>query len=411
MSHRHIDKLEVVLKVVERCNLACSYCYYFEGGDQSYKEKPPVVSINTIERLADFLKAGVKEAEIPAVVIVFHGGEPMMLKPKIFDEICSILKLALGSICQLKFSMQTNGTHITSTWLNLLSKHRVHVGVSIDGMKREQDKYRRFHNGRSSFSIVAKNYKILQEAQLNHQEIVDTISVLSADNDYSHLLKELNYKLGIDHFCFLLPDCSHDGGIPNGHSARDYGKVLCDIFDFWVSHRGIYIREVESLLQRFQLVTTKDKDKDKDKGKGPTRALIEAREYIQAIVVRSDGEIQMDDTFIPASKWRNSTPKFKLGEISLIQYLNHPIFDEISKYYNDPPGACKGCAWLNICNGGDLENRYSESNGFDNPSVYCAGLKMFYRKVALFLRRNGYPREILHARLKQNRLAVYEFLK
>ena len=41
----HIDSpvqfVEVILKTAERCNLNCSYCYFFHGGDDSYKKHPP----------------------------------------------------------------------------------------------------------------------------------------------------------------------------------------------------------------------------------------------------------------------------------------------------------------------------------------------------------------------------------
>ncbi|HEV2739171.1 MAG TPA: hypothetical protein VGU66_11380, partial [Candidatus Elarobacter sp.] len=38
------DFLSVVLKVAERCNLACPYCYFFFGGDDSYLLHPAFIS-------------------------------------------------------------------------------------------------------------------------------------------------------------------------------------------------------------------------------------------------------------------------------------------------------------------------------------------------------------------------------
>ena len=34
--------LTVILKLTERCNLNCAYCYYFNGNDHSFKSKPAV---------------------------------------------------------------------------------------------------------------------------------------------------------------------------------------------------------------------------------------------------------------------------------------------------------------------------------------------------------------------------------
>jgi uncharacterized protein len=395
--------LEVILKVVERCNLACSYCYYFEGGDQSYKSKPPVMSLDTVSVLANFLSDGVKAAGLKSVTIAFHGGEPMMLKPRLFDQMCAQLKATVGAICPIDFSVQTNGTHVSDAWLELFAKYHVHVGVSIDGMEHEQNRHRKFHNGHGSFSTVAENYRRLREAQAKHGEVVDTISVMDARNDYRSVVSELISKLGVDHFNFLLPDCNRDDGIPNGYSARDYGRALCEIFDVWAERGDIYVREINRLLLRFQLAQEMSRT-------SPTPAKRKfVRNVYQIIVVRSDGELQLDDTFIPASEWRNKARTFNIRGIRLNEYLSQPIFSEITEYYDRTPDECVECVWRNICNGGDLENRFSKEKGFNNPSIYCDGLKMLYRKTALYLRRSGYPADILRARLKPRERSSVHF--
>jgi uncharacterized protein len=35
---------------------------------------------------------------------------------------------------------------------------------------------------------------------------------------------------------------------------------------------------------------------------------------------------------------------------------------------------CKKCSLVSICGGGYYPHRYSEKNGFNNPSVYCTAL-------------------------------------
>jgi hypothetical protein len=42
MPGRHV---EVVLKVAERCNIDCTYCYMFNKGDESFRRKPKQLSI------------------------------------------------------------------------------------------------------------------------------------------------------------------------------------------------------------------------------------------------------------------------------------------------------------------------------------------------------------------------------
>src|ERR1043165_6552217 len=83
--------LQVILKIIERCNLACSYCYYFEGGDQSFKDKPAIISRETIAELAAFLRKGAIELKLTEIWIAFHGGEPFLIKPRLLDEFCIAL--------------------------------------------------------------------------------------------------------------------------------------------------------------------------------------------------------------------------------------------------------------------------------------------------------------------------------
>src|SRR5438105_10663432 len=83
-----IDTLEVILKTVERCNIACRYCYFFFGGDTSYERHPPCITRATVNEVAGFLKAGAVDLGIDKLQIDFHGGEPLMQKLCDFDWMC-----------------------------------------------------------------------------------------------------------------------------------------------------------------------------------------------------------------------------------------------------------------------------------------------------------------------------------
>lgn len=385
-------KAQVIVKVVERCNLACSYCYYFEGGDQSYKNKPPIMSLETARELADFLAQGVADLGLRAVAIALHGGEPFLLKPALLDGICTVLRERLEGICELSIDAQTNGTVMNEALLAVVRKHAIQVSFSVDGLEQAHDRERRDHRGRGSFQRIRENY--IEWSRFNRDEglpEIPIIAVLDARNDYGDVLTGLAQDLGVRRFNFLLPDCCHDDGIPNGNTARDYGRVLCEIFDAWAETDDVGVREVDQLLGRFQLASQRE-------------GVVEDSSVIhhenQILVVRSDGELQIDDTYIPASEWRNALPVMSLRHTSLREYLSLQVFEDIDAIANELPDQCERCVWKNICHGGDIENRYSSERGFDNPSVYCEGLRMFFRHAVKFLRRNGYPAEVIADRLR-----------
>jgi uncharacterized protein len=119
----------------------------------------------------------------------------------------------------------------------------------------------------------------------------------------------------------------------------------------------------------------------------------------QIIVLQSDGEVSVDDSLIPASRWRNRLAKFNVADTTLKDYLEQDFFDTISSVRNQMPAQCDQCAWKKLCRGGDIENRFSSINGFDNPSIYCAALKKFYTYVVKHLVENGYPIEKIEEKL------------
>lgn len=397
-ERKRIKRVQVILKIAERCNLACSYCYYFEGGDRTFIEKPPVISEETVAALASFLSKGVDDLDLDDVWISFHGGEPFMVKPASLDRYCEILSSELASKCNLVLSAQTNGVHLNDKLLAVINKHRIEVSVSVDGLRHEHDRERVDHKGKGSFDRIKSNYvKLLANSREMGLAPIEIIGVLDARNDYKRTIEGLQEELGVQHFNFLLPDCTHEDGVPNGKTARDYGKVLCDIFDAWAESDTIVVREIDYIMNRFQ-VAVKSEVETKNQTKENIR-------YIenQVIVVRSDGELQIDDTYMPAYQWRNDLLRINLRDCTLLQYLSTPAFEEIDSIYDQTPEKCTSCVWQNICNGGDIENRYSTNGGFNNPSVYCDGLKMFYRHVTMFLRRNGYPAEVMADRLRSKK--------
>jgi len=54
------------------------------------------------------------------------------------------------------------------------------------------------------------------------------------------------------------------------------------------------------------------------------------------------------------------------------------------------PNQCLECPILRVCQGGRLVHRYSKSNGFDNPSVYCHDIIKFTAYIQNYLMKT-YP--------------------
>ncbi|MEK7339702.1 MAG: hypothetical protein AABZ92_03185, partial [Verrucomicrobiota bacterium] len=81
--------------------------------------------------------------------------------------------------------------------------------------------------------------------------------------------------------------------------------------------------------------------------------------------------------------------KYNIASISLSDFFTTPEMQEVNQASQNSPETCKFCCWENVCGGNALISRYSSEKGFDNPSVFCSGLKMFYISVTKYLIENG----------------------
>jgi len=377
-----INELQVILKLAERCNLACSYCYYFYGGDDEYLNRPPLIAMETVSQVAKFIEQGARDIGIPTVAVAFHGGEPLLLKPSRFDKACEILRNEIRTP-KLILTVQTNGTLLSERWVEVLAKHQVSVGVSIDGPPEFQNVYRVDHKGRQSYDAVARGIRLAVKAKDEDRlPGMGTISVLNTKFDAVTVYRHLRDELGIVQQSYLFPDINWDTGFPDGESARDYGRMLCSIFDEWIDNDVGHVRvhQIESIINMF-------------------RATSSIHGRIQIIVIQDTGEVAIDDSYMTALQWQKNIPKVHVSRITLRHHFERPIFEEIEGYLLNLASRCQRCAWRQYCNGGDLENRFSSENGFDNESIFCEGLKVFYEHVAERLVKDGYPPRLIYDRL------------
>lgn len=138
--------------VTNECNLKCSYCYEGEKNKQS-------MSIETADKVIDFIKKTFMKTKSKETHIVFHGGEPLLNL-----KIIKYIKIKLDNEINnddIIYEMTTNGTIMNSEILEFLNDNDIQLSISVDGSRKSHDKYRVFRNGKGSYDIVIKNLKQL----------------------------------------------------------------------------------------------------------------------------------------------------------------------------------------------------------------------------------------------------------
>lgn len=125
MSGVRSDLLAYV-KPTNRCNVGCSHCYLSEEV-RATKDR---MSNDTLSKVGRFLADMAQRENKGRVHVLWHGGEPMNLKPDWYREAGRVLDHTLGNHFQ---SMQTSLIPYNAAWVDLVhERFNGHLGSSVD---------------------------------------------------------------------------------------------------------------------------------------------------------------------------------------------------------------------------------------------------------------------------------------
>lgn len=363
-----IEDVQVILKTTERCNLACTYCYFFTDERQEYLNRPAVISRKTLESVSTFLSDGAKDLGLKRVAIGFHGGEPTLQKKSDFDFMCELFRRSLEDVVELDLVIQTNAARLDNEWIRLFERHHVRVGVSIDGPQSANDRARLDHKGRSSFDKVVAGVRALREArERGALRGLGALCVGDPRNDQRELLDFMVGDLGIKSLDVLLPQAELAA------EPEAYGQMLCDLFDAWIDQNDsrVRIRIIDDLLAKL--------------GGRSSYIFPSGGEPSPSVAFRisSDGALLADEV-VRFDHW----PQANVAESRMSRWLGHEAFGEVRS--PTVPDGCRNCEWVRLCGGGHPWHRMSPAaTDFNRPSSLCAGLKRFYSHVCDYLGSRG----------------------
>ena len=108
---------QLLVKVATRCNIDCSYCYWFR--DASVYDKPKLMSEVVLQQLLRRIEEHVTRFPLIDFPIILHGGEPLLWGVgnfRKFAEACRAITERTG--CDLPIAVTTNGVLIDEEWLD-----------------------------------------------------------------------------------------------------------------------------------------------------------------------------------------------------------------------------------------------------------------------------------------------------
>lgn len=368
---QNINHLEVILKIASRCNINCSYCYYFNGAETGWMAQSKRMNYEVISNLYDFLDDAILTSNIQSLQIDFHGGEPLLYGKDNFDKLCQSFKRRFAHKVKLSLAIQTNALLVDQQWIEIFNKHNVHVSVSLDGPKHVNDSKRIDHKGEGTFDRALKGIELLQA---HYRQPISLLAVINPNVSGGKVYRYLVGKLKIKNMDFLLPSTFNEEISRN--ELEGVTQYMMSVWEEWVKDHdtNIHIRFFDAL---FSSLGGKQGYLFPSNGFNPKT---------MAVTVDTDGKLYGDDSLRANMGWKTFEP------LNVYSHTFEQFVTSIKAWYQQNirlPDDCKGCTWANVCKGGQLEHRYRERNGFNNASVYCQTLMQMYNAIVSFLYING----------------------
>lgn len=353
-----------VIKLHSRCNLACTYCYIYAKGDTSWRSVPRAMTPATLGAVADRIAQHVSAHQLEYIKIIFHGGEPLLAGWQALESAATAVRRAVPVECAVDFTLQTNGVLLDDAVLGVLHRHRIGVGVSLDGGPAVHDEHRPYRDGRGSSADVARILRLLNRAEHAglFSGLLCTIDV-SADpvGTYEALLEFRPPVLD-----FLLPHGNWTDPPPfrePGSAHTPYAEWLATVFDRWYD-----APVAETSIRIFEQVVNCVLG-----GRSSSEAI--GLSPVAVIVVDTGGRLEQVDALRSVYHGAAATGLDVFAN-SLDDALDHPGVIARQIGLAALHEVCQQCPVGGICGGGFYPHRYRQGDGYRNPSVYCPDLKL-----------------------------------
>jgi uncharacterized protein len=358
---------QLLVKVASRCNIDCSYCYWFR--DAAVYDKPKLMSPEVLHQLLQRIEEHVAQNSLIDFPIILHGGEPLLWGVENFHRIaeaCEAITVRTG--CEIPIAVTTNGLLIDDEWLNCFEARNISVAISLDGPAHIHDVHRRTFQGDGTHAAVERAARLLVSRDIG----VNALAVCNPaypPRQYA----EFFAGCGIAYYDIMVPDATVDERPPSIASFYN------GLFDFWLeanrSGPTVNIRIIADMITALL------------GNNSPTEGV--GHKPIELCTVMTDGSVEAHDVLRIAGDGFTNT-KFNIFDHAIDDVRNEPRWRAARDSSIKLCETCRQCKFMNACGGGYLPHRFSKKNGYDNPSVYCNDLYAMFENMQSVLESHLY---------------------
>ncbi len=358
---------QLLVKVASRCNIDCSYCYWFR--DASVYDKPKLMSAEVLHQLVQRIEEHVTRYSLMDLPIVLHGGEPLLWGVENFHrmaEACEAITSRTG--CEIPLAVTTNGMLINDDWLNCFEAHNISVAISLDGPAAIHDVHRRTFQDTGTHAAVERAARMLVSRDIG----VIALAVCNPAYPPKQYV-EFFAECGIANYDIMIPDATVDESPPSIASFYN------GLFELWLeANRGKQTADIRIISDMITALLGNN---------SPTEGV--GHKPIELCTVMTDGSVEAHDVLRIAGDGFTSTV-FNIFEHAIDEVRNEPRWKAARDASINLCKKCQHCKFMNACGGGYLPHRFSKKNGYDNPSVYCDDLYSMFENMQSVLERHLY---------------------
>ena len=358
---------QLLVKVAARCNIDCSYCYWFR--DAAVYDKPKLMSADVLHRLLQRIEEHVARHSLVDFPIILHGGEPLLWGIDNFNRIaeaCEAISSRTG--CEIPIAVTTNGVLIDDEWLNCFEAHNISVAISLDGPAQIHDIHRRTFQGTGTHAAVERAARMLVSRDIG-------VSALAVCNPayLPEQYVEFFAECGVANYDIMIPDATVDENPPS------IASFYTGLFDLWLeanrSKPTVNIRIIGDMITALL------------GNNSPTEGV--GHKPVELCTVMTDGSVEAHDVLRIAGDGFTRT-MFNIFEHAIDEVRNEPRWKAARDASINLCQKCRQCKFMNACGGGYLPHRFSKKNGYDNPSVYCSDLYSMFENMQFVLESHLY---------------------
>jgi len=252
-------------------------------------------------------------------------------------------------------------------WVKLFKLFDVQVCLSIDGAKEIHDKYRPDLLGKGTYDRTVAAINLLRSDGIEPT----VISVCDPTSDPKLLLATLVDELKLNSIDILIPDANHETG---AQSIANYYKRLADLWFDEYAAKKVRIKILDNMIcgtLGLQSIT-------QSVGLG----------QVETVILNPGGELEPLDILRIAGH-SETTTDVNVFENSLQDIIKNEKWQFIYHTSDHLAEECQHCKLKQACGAGDLTQRWSSENRYDNVSVYCEDFKEIFQHLSKLLNKRA----------------------